>query len=206
MDRDPRKAQDSLAPVSLDGLSLDEEVDLLKSGRPGQLWRWFASTLVVGVVGFFTVQSMDAAQAREDARANLGRLTGTHLQSFLDCAIPDARPVSAASRERLHSLLERQLVIGQEAFSERLNTCLPDLLSFRRGLASMPVPLEVEPDHQHMTAAAYGLYDRVQELADALVAEPDMDYVRSTGLIDRVTGAHEAFIKARQAWNTEMAF
>ncbi|MDD9941381.1 MAG: hypothetical protein OXU20_10115 [Myxococcales bacterium] len=198
--------QDSLTPVPVDSTSFDEELAGLHQGQARQAWKWLGVVIAFGLLAVLTIRGMESAHLRDEAWAGYTYLTQAKLNSFMNCALPRAQPIRITSRDQFHSLLERHMQANVAAYGRKLDACLPELREFKTGLANMTVPEEVTAEHAAMVGAAEVMYEQAHTLADALESEPELDFVRSTGLIDRLTGAHAQFRTSAQQWSTAMAF
>lgn len=200
-----KREQDSLAPMQLDRLSIEEEVAFMNRGKGARLLGVAMMVSALAVGGAWAMKRMDRGLAESEAGAAVAGLRQEHVESFLACAVPDAPVASFANSERLHSAIEHLTERYQKAYARTLESCEPKLAGLVPSLTLAPVASHVEPAVAELRAAAIALQDSAADLRGYL-EDPrrSYDYVEVTAFIDRLARASAAYHQQDQALRAQL--
>jgi hypothetical protein len=202
-----REDPHSLAPISLETTSVDDEVAMIKKGRGQRL----ALTLVVVAAGVLggqrLLRSMDEHAAYATAAAQLEAVDSQQGDAYLRCALPNLQRSQIESASALHSAIEIATEHMDKSYGRVLAQCAPLLDQLESSVAQLTAPPDMTRRLQRLSSAvtdyksswtAYQSYlqDRNQHY----------DYVQAAPLIERITIAWEGYQAAhRQAKEALMA-
>jgi len=201
-----KREQDSLAPMQLDRLTIEEEVAGMNRGKGVQLLgvAIIASVLVVG--GAVAMKRMDRGQAEGQAGAAVAGLLERHVDAYFACAVPDTPMAAFSSSERLHSAIEALAERYQKAYARTLESCEPKLEGLVPALTVAPVARSLEPAVAELRTAAISVQDGASDLRSYLSdSRRQYDYVEVTAFIDRLAKASAAYHKQDQAVRAQLA-
>jgi hypothetical protein len=154
-----KREQDSLAPLQLDRLTVEEEVAGMNRGKSAQLLGLAMLVSALAVGGAWAMKRLDRDQAESNAAAVVASLRVQHVEAYLVCVAPEA-PLSAfSSSERLHSVLENQTERYQKAYARTLESCEPKLEGLIPALTVAPVAKSLEPRVSDLKGAATAIQD-----------------------------------------------
>jgi len=188
------RAEDSLAPLELDRLTVEEEAAFMNRGKGKQL---LSAVVVVGALvagGAYVMKEMDRQQAVLDRGEAVAALRGEHVEAYLRCVVKDATPTALQSNDRLHGLIEGVVERGEKRAAVGLERCSQKLAELGPALAKASVTSELAPALGGLRDAAKDLTSGATALS-AYLADPDepYDFVQVTALIDRVARAAAAY-------------
>jgi len=200
-----KREQDSLAPMQLDRLSIEEEVATMNRGKGAQLLAVAVIVSVFAIGGAWTMKQLDRTQAEGQAGAAVAGLREAHVDAYLKCAIPDAPVGVFSSSERLHSAIEIIAERYQKAYARTLESCEPKLAGLVPSLAEAAVSPALEPAVTGLRAAAVSVEESATDLRGYL-GDPrrGYDYVEVTAFIDRLARASAAYYKQDLALRAEL--
>jgi hypothetical protein len=184
---DDKREQDSLAPVQLDRLTIDEEVATMNRGKGAQLVSVAIMVSAFAVGGAWMMKVMDRNQAEGEAGAAVAGLREQHVDAYLRCAMPEAPASVFSNSERLHTAIEGIAERYQKAYARTLESCEPKLVGLLPSLMAAPVSGKLEPTVEGLKSAAVSVQDSAEDLRGYL-ADPRRayDYVEVTAFIDRL--------------------
>jgi hypothetical protein len=189
-----KSEQDSLAPVQLDRLTIDEEVAFMNRGKGSQLLALasIAGLLLVG--GAAAMKGLERDQGYNQAGAAVSEIKDRHVDAYLSCALPGVPALNMASTERLHSAIENFAERFQKDYGLVLRRCEPQLEGLVSDLSQAPVPSDMRPALLELQKAGTTLYSSAASLRDYL-EDPSKayDYVAVTGHIDRLAKARTRY-------------
>jgi hypothetical protein len=201
-----RSHEDSLAPVELDRLTIEEEAAFMNRGKGKQL---MSAALVVGALavgGGFFMNAIDREQGelqRGLAAAQLGR---DHVEAYLHCAAPSVATSALDSVERIHGAIESVVERRQKASGNTLARCTQQLTGLVPALATASVGAEEKPALTALQHAAAALTKSAAALSSYLDDPAQAyDFVQATGLIDRVARAANDAREQDRALRTKLA-
>ena len=120
-----REDPHSLAPISLEGTSVDDEVAMIKKGR-GQRLVLTLTVIVAGVLGGQRLlRSMDERAAYASAAAQLEHVDSQQGEAFLRCALPNLQRSQLESASALHSAIEIATEHMDKGYGRVLAQCAP---------------------------------------------------------------------------------
>ena len=202
-----REDPHSLAPISLEGTSVDDEVAMIKRGRGIRL----VLTLAVVVAGAFggqrLLRSMDEHTAYASAASQLENVDSQQSEAYLHCALPNLQRSQVESASALHSAIEIATEHMDKGYGRVLAQCAPLLDQLETSVTTLNAPPDMTrrlaslssavTDYKHgWNAYQSYLQDRSQPY----------DYLKAAPLIERITIAWERYQAAhRQAKEALMA-
>jgi len=196
-----REDPHSLAPISLEGTSVDDEVALIKRGRGQRL----ALTLAVLAAGLFggqrLLRSMDEHAAYSGAAAQLEQVDSQQGEAYMRCALPNVQRSQLESATALHSAIEIATEHLDKGYGRVLAQCAPLLDELEANIHSLSAPPDMTRRLERLSGAvtdyktSWATYQKY--LQDR--SQP-YDYVKAAPLIERITIAWEGYQAAhRQA-------
>jgi hypothetical protein len=200
-----KREQDSLAPMQLDRLTLEEEVASMKRGKGAQLLGVAVIVSALAIGGAWLMKQMDRNEAEGQAGAAVAALREQHLDAYLRCVVPNAPAEVLSNSVRLHSAIEALTERYQKAYAGTLDSCEPKLVGLVPALAAAPVSTALHPVMGNLKVAAISVQNSAEELRDYL-ADParPYDYVEITAFIDHLARASAAYHKQDQVLRAEM--
>jgi hypothetical protein len=200
-----KREQDSLAPVQLDRLSIEEEVAGMNRGKSARLLGVAMMVSALAVGGAWAMKQMDRSQAESNAASVVASLRVQHVEAYLVCIAPEAPLSVFSSSERLHSVLENQAERYQKAYARTLESCEPKLEGLIPALTIAPVAKSLEPTVTDLKAAAMAVQDGANDLRGYLAdSRRSYDYVEVTAFIDRLARASASYHKQDQALRAQL--
>jgi hypothetical protein len=205
LNTDDKREQDSLVPLQLDRLTIEEEVATMNRGKGAQLLSVAIIVSVFAVGGAWLMKTMDRSQAEGQAGAAVAGLREQHLDAYLRCVMPEAPAAVFSNSERLHSAIEGLAERYQKAYARTLESCEPRLAGLLPSLAMAPVAGKLEPTVEGLKSAAISVQDSAEDLRGYL-SDPHRayDYVEVTAFIDRLARAAVAYQKQDQALREQL--
>lgn len=200
-----KREQDSLAPMQLDRLTVEEEVAFMNRGKGAQLLgvAMIASALVVG--GAVAMKRMDRDQAEGQAGAAVAGLREQHVGAYFACVVPDTPTAAFSSSERLHSAIESLAERYQKAYARTLESCEPKLAGLVQALTAAPVAKALAPAVSDLLSAAISIQDSASDLRAYLSdSRRPYDYVEVTAFIDRLAKASAVYHEQDQAVRAQL--
>ncbi len=190
------REQDSLAPLQLDRLTIEEEVAIMNRGKGAKLLGVVTMVGVLVAGGAVAMKGLDREEKYTQAGAVVTQLRREHLDGYLKCVLPGAHESTLSSSERLHGAIEGFAERFQKSYARTLESCEPKIAGLGTALATLPVPSEVEPAIERLRKSA----SAVQGTAVALRSYLDdptqaYDYVQVTARIDKLARASAAYRK-----------
>lgn len=192
----------SLAPVQIEGTSLDEDIAKLKRGKGTRL---LVTGLLSGLAVFGVarwMQNIDGVQAYTAAAENLEAINTQHGTAFLRCVLPDAQRSQVSSRQTLHNALEVASERWQKYYGKQLQYCTGLSKRLMHSLNDLEVPSDMVRNLQAVRSAA-GDLDQAIEAYRAYLLDPSRsyDFVQATPMIERIAIAWTAYDERRTQLN-----
>jgi len=202
---DDKREQDSLAPVQLDRLTIEEEVATMNRGKGARLLSVAIVASAVAVGGAWMMKAMDRSQAESQAGTAVAALREQHVDAYLRCVLPEAPAAVFSNSERLHTALEGLAERYQKAYARTLESCEPKLEGLRPALAVTPISGKLAPTVEGLKSAALGVQDSAEDLRSYL-ADPrrGYDYVEVTAFIDRLARAATTYHRQDQSLRQQL--
>jgi hypothetical protein len=200
-----KREQDSLAPMQLDRLTIEEEIAGMNRGKSTQLLGVAMMVSALAVGGAWAMKRMDRDQAESNAAAAVASLRVQHVEAYLVCIAPEAPLSVFASSERLHSALEHLAERYQKAYARTLESCEPKLEGLIPALTVAPVAKSLEPRVSELKAAAMAIQDGGSDLRSYLAdSRRQYDYVEVTAFIDRLARAAASYHEKDEALRAQL--
>jgi hypothetical protein len=192
--RTQRAEQDSLAPIQLDRLTIEEEAAFMNRGKKRQLL-FAASLIAMALLGANTlVKQLDREMAYSQAGQAVSDAQQQQLGAYLQCALPGTQLSSVASADELHSAIERLVERFHKDYGRLLKRCEPKLEALAPTLANVNVPKDLQGELHELRASAKQLTASAVTLRTYLEDERTAyDYAQATAYIDRVAKAKLAY-------------
>ncbi|HEX2675710.1 MAG TPA: hypothetical protein VHM19_03705 [Polyangiales bacterium] len=197
--RTARDEQNSLAPVSLDRLSVEDEAKLMHIGEHGKLAIVALAVLLVGSGSLYFMKRLDTREAYVGAAAQVHKLRTEQLEPFLRCVLPDADRAQINSKENLISAIEAYGDRMGKDYSRMLAKCTPMVDDLPQQLAAVPAPKSVRDQMRGLSHAANDLRQAVVAYHSYLSnSGRQYDYVQALPLMEKIAVAWESY-ESRQA-------
>lgn len=194
----------SLAPIQLEGPSVEEEVAQLKRGRGLRLVLNLTVLAAVALLGAKWLEGLDRQSSYNHAAAQLDRGESRDAEAFMRCVLPDLHVAQLTSTVTLYGTIENVTEQLGKGYGDQIAACAPLLDDFEHAVHKVRAPANMTRRLQDVSLAATTLKHSWQEYQRYLQTpnEP-YDYVQAAPLIDRITvswqGYHSANRQAKQA-------
>lgn len=202
-DQEAREAPASIAPVSIERTSEEQDLASMR-GRRGP--RIVIAVAVLAVAGFGAVrllQSMDAHQAYSEAAAQLERSEVEQREAFMHCALPNQGNAPLGSQAALRSAIEIATERMGKTYAKVLTKCTPLLESFQQAVAGVRSPADTDASVKAVSKTANDFAAAWLGLRDFLQSTGDYDREQTAPRIQAITAAWESYsnerIKAKAA-------
>jgi hypothetical protein len=194
-----RREPDSLAPVQLERLSIEEDIALMQRGKTLPLTLSLLLATVVVAASVRWVGQLDRQQAYAHAAERLEAIDSQQSEAFLRCALPNVQRSQLSSTVALHNAIEIASERFDKFYGRQLTHCEHYLIDLESELDNVQVPTDMARqlgtlrDTAHEFGLAWSNYrDYLRDPAQAY------DYVRATPMIEKVTLAWGSY-RAQQA-------
>jgi hypothetical protein len=201
-----RPDPDSLAPVPIARLSVEDEAAMMNRGKGRQIAAVVTGLALCAAVAVYWVRGMDARQRYETALASAAQVQEQHANAFLHCALQGVHRSQIESPESLQFTIARLSARLGRSYGRRLEHCAPKLAGLSPALKALAVPADVQGELGAARAAADALqraWDGYRKhLADVSVydeagAAPHIAQVaQSFGRYEQSRAALEAALRA----------
>lgn len=194
----------SLAPIQLEGPSVQEEAAQLKRGRGLRLALNLTALVAVATAGGQWLNGLDTRNAYANAASQLDRSETTQAEGFMRCVLPDLQPSQLTSTVTLYGTIENLTEHLGKAYGDQVAACAPLLEDFERSVHNVRAPADMTRHLQEVSLAASAVKQSWQSYQGYLqTPNQPYDYVKAAPLIDRITVAwkayHDSNTRARQA-------
>jgi hypothetical protein len=196
-----REDPHSLAPISLEGTSVDDEVAMIKKGR-GQRLALTLAVVVVGVLGGQRLlRSMDERAAYASAAAQLEHVDSQQGEAYLRCALPNLQRSQLESASALHSAIEIATEHMDKGYGRVLAQCAPLLENLESGVIGLTAPPDMTRRLENLSSSVTDYKHSWLNYQTYLQDQNQhYDYLKAAPLIERITIAWEGYQAAnRQA-------
>lgn len=193
-----RREPESLAPIQLERISVDEEVAQMKRGKGMQLVLT-ALVIALGVAGGSRWMSdIDASQAYAAAADRLEAIDSQQGDAYLRCALPNVQNSQLSSASSLHNAIEIASERLEKRYGKLLEQCDYLLVGLTSALSAMRAPADMTRRMDDLRVSADQLGDAFQDYRDYLLdpAKP-YDYVQATPLIEKIANHWQQYENAR---------
>lgn len=185
-----RDEQDSLAPVALDRLTVEEEAALMQTGKGGKLAVIAVVAVLLGAGATFWLKQLDARQAYVGAAASVRELHAATLEPFARCALPEASGLQLTSKESMLSALERSSERMGPAYGRVLARCQPLVEALPSDLAKVQAPAALAAQLKTLASAANELGGAIEQYRTHLGhAGRGYDYVQALPFMEKIASA-----------------
>lgn len=188
---------DSIAPVELDRITIEEEAAFMNRGRGKSITGIVAAVAAAVIAGVLMLRTMDTDRAYTETGAAVRALAAEHFDAYWQCSIPASVRVPVDSGEKLGVLLGRVADRLGRSYSATLQRCESRLEPLAAGLGALEVPKPLEADRAQLVTASEGLLTSVTALRERLASMEHYDLANVAGEIDGVAKAWDGFSTAR---------
>jgi hypothetical protein len=194
-----REDPHSLAPIQIEGTSIDEDIAQLKRGRGARL---IGTTLCMGLAAFGIMHWMDRIDGTQAYAAAAERVEAIHAQqgnAYLRCVLPNLQRSQLSSQQALHTAFEAASDRFQKQYAKQLAHCAPSLDGLQAQLANLRVPADVERSANALRAATVQLSE-VTDSYRAYLQDParPYDFVQATPQIEKIAWAWSSYDEDRR--------
>jgi hypothetical protein len=197
-----RPDPDSLAPVPIARLSVEDEAAMMNRGKGRQIAAVAAGLALCAAVAAFSMRGMDAHQRYEAALAGAAQVQEQHANAFLHCALQGVHRSQIASPESLQFAIARLSARLGRSYGRRLEHCAPKLAGLSPALKRLVAPADVQGELAAVRAAADELqraWDGYRKHLSELSVYDEADAAPHIALIARTFGAYEQRLAALEA-------
>lgn len=178
----------SLAPILLEGPSVQEEVAQLKRGRGLRLALNLISLAAIAIGGAKWLSDLDTQSAYNQAAAQLDRSESQRAQAYMRCVLPDFQPSQLTSKVTLYGTIEYVSEHLGKAYGDQIAACAPLLDDFERAVHKVTAPSNMTRHLQQVSQSATDFKRSWLAYQDYLQKPNDpYDYVKAAPLIDQIT-------------------
>jgi hypothetical protein len=188
---------DSIAPIELDRLTIEEEIASMNRGRGKSITGIVAAVAAAVVAVVLMLRTMDADRAYTETGAAVRGLAAEHFDSYWLCAVPAALRMPVDSGEKLATQLERVADHLGRSYGATLQRCEARLEPLPGKLGALAVPDALETDRARLVGASETLLSRVKALRERLGAVESYSFASVASEIDGVAKAYDGFSTAR---------
>jgi hypothetical protein len=183
----PREDPHSLAPIQIEGTSIEEDIAALSRGRGTRL---VFTALCAGLLAFGVIQWMDGIDGTRAYAAAADRLEAIHAQQanvFIHCALPNLQRSQISSEKSLHTAIEVVSERLQKQYGRQLERCGTSLDGLEVQLAGLVVPADTRPKLEALRTASSELNFAIAGYRHYLV-DPAVsyDFVQATPRIEKI--------------------
>jgi len=188
-----RDDPDSLAPLQIERLSVDDEVARMSRGKSRQLLGLGAVVSLCAAIAGVWLTGLDSHRTYADAIGSARELDERHAEAFTRCALPGIPSSRLGSSEQLHSAIERISERLGKSYGRSLSRCTPRLTGLVTGLRELSIPAEAGLRAAARDAAA-ALEQAWQDYARYLLDErTPYDYVQALPRVEKIALASRAY-------------
>lgn len=200
------RPEDSLAPLELDRLTIEEEAAFMNRGKGKQL---LSAVVVIGALAAgsaLVMKELDRQQAELGRGNAVAALRGNAVEAYLQCVAKGASPVALKNDDRIHGLIEAVVERGEKRSATVFAHCAQRLSPLVPALAKAQLNAELVPALSELRSAAKDLTTSASAL-HAYLADPGKpyDFVPATALIDRLARAVVAYRERDDAFRSQLA-
>jgi hypothetical protein len=185
-----RREPESLAPIQLERLSVDDDVAQMKRGKGLRLTVTVLVSLIAITAGARLLGRIDQTQAYATAAERLETIDNQRSEAFLRCALPNVQPTQLASASELHTAIEIATERLDKRYGTQIAQCTHLLADLQQSLSALEAPSD-------MTRRLEGLRAAAGELSQAWTAyrgylqdpRKPYDYVQAVPMIEKITNA-----------------
>jgi hypothetical protein len=185
---------DSLAPIQLDRISVEEEVLQMKTGKGLRLTVTLLLATLAVVGGTRWMGRIDATQAYAHAADQLEAIDSHEGEAFLRCALPNLQASQLSSGSALHSAIEITSERFDKRYAKQLVSCTYLLDELQTSLGTLRAPAD-------MTLRVEALRHSAQDFGQAwsryrgYLQDPTQryDFVQATPLIEKIAVAWDNY-------------
>lgn len=163
---------------------------MLNSRGTGNLGTVFFVAVVLAIGGVVWLRGVDDRRDQVLAAAQLDDLARAHIHGFAACALPGVPASKLKSEAGLVASLEHLASRYGKRYGNLLDSCLPRLQAYERGLRDMQTPA-ASTQLDELRAAAAGMRQSWVQY-DQYLLDPAQNYRRAT--------AKPHFERAAAAW------
>lgn len=187
----------SLAPIQLEGASVQEEAAQLKRGRGLKLALNMTALVALAAAAGQWLNSVDARNSYNHAAAALDRSETMQAEAFMRCVLPDLQPSQLTSTVTLYGTIENLTEHLGKAYGDQVAACAPLLDDFENTVHNIRAPSDMTRHLQSVSLAASAVKQSWQSYQEYLqTPNQPYDYVKAAPLIDRITLAWQTYHKA----------
>lgn len=192
-----RKDPHSLAPVQIEGASVEEEIARLRSGRGLRVMIALltAAAAVAGIAQL--LRMMDTRQSYAIAASALERSDTEQREALMRCALPSYQRSQVASANGLRGALESASERMQKNYGKQLAKCEPLIVGFKDAVAAVPAPEDVAAPVEAVSDAAGTLARAFRDYREYLRSQP-YALEQASPYIEKITTAWQKYQDARR--------
>jgi hypothetical protein len=192
-----REAPSSLAPVSVERPSYDQDLASMRGRRTPRIVIAVALLAVAGLGGWRLLRSMDAKEAYAQAAAQLERSEVEQREAFMRCVLPNQQRSLLNTPSALQSAIEIASQRMGKTYARVLTQCVPLLETFQQSVAGIKAPADSAPRVQAVSRAANDFAAAWLRLRDFVQSPEQADSAQAAPYIQAITASWQAYDQAR---------
>jgi len=196
-------ATDSLAPVQLERLSVEEEVAQMQRGKGGKMALVIAAGSLLLAGGAYWMRHLDVERAYVVTAESIAQVDTQQAQAFMHCALRNVQAPQLASPDALRATIEITHQRLGAGFTRNLDQCLPLLDDLAPGLTAIKAPNDVKPKLTALEQSSNELR-RSWKLYRTYLGDPKFDDAQAAQLIESVTAAWARYEDLRSKISDEL--
>jgi hypothetical protein len=185
---------ESLAPIQLERVSVEDEVAQMKTGKALRL----TLTLLIGVAGVFGavrwMGTIDHSQAYAHAADRLEEIDAQQGDAYLRCALPNLQNSQLSSATALHSAIEIVSERFDKRYAQQLAGCAYLLDALESAIGTVQAPPDMTRRLEALRVSAQN-FAQAWEHYRAYLKDPTQryDFVQATPLIEKISVAWQGY-------------
>lgn len=189
---------DSLAPIVLDRLTIEEETALMNGGKSKQLGAILVLTSIC-IVGAWTMMGeLDTRRAFADAGQATEQASQQYFDGYWHCALPDTHASQIGNEDKLHSQLE---IMGErlgKRYGTLLASCQGRLGALTLAIEGISAPGSMLGPLQDLSERVRALDEANTDLVNHLQRTDRYDYVHAAPHFQALAEAWSDYVQARK--------
>ncbi|MET0389849.1 MAG: hypothetical protein ABW321_28010 [Polyangiales bacterium] len=192
-----RQDPHSLAPIQLEGTSVEEDAAKIRGGRGLRMTLTVVSLGAAIVGGTQLLRAMDTQQAYAQAAAQLEHVDTQESEAHLRCALPNLQRSQLDTQAAMHNAIEIASERMDKGYGKLLAKCTPLLESFTASVDGIRAPANMTQKLRALSNSA-GELNRSWSAYRDYLQRPGQpyDYVQAAPMIEKITTAWQGYRSA----------
>lgn len=196
-----RQAPDSLAPIQLERMSVEEQALVSGRGRSRGLVPLVAFAGVALALGVMLYQRLEANESLGNAGSAVKQMKVQDFDVFARCVFPGMDGTRIKDDDHLRTTIERHSQRHGRHYGQMVKTCARPLYDLQVGLERLQVPQPLEGARAEMQQSAQRLVTATSNYAAYLEAGDGYEFVTAQPKIEALALAWQDFQGTYRAFN-----